>query len=285
MITKDTKICIVGLGLLGGSYAQKLSLLGYHVNAIDTNLESIEYALEKQYIQKGSNDPSLVKDADLVIFGLYPMALVNWLKENQHLLKKGCICTDVTGIKQMIMAKIKPFLRLDINFIFAHPMCGKEVSGIKNSDAKMFLDANFIIIKDDNIEAMETIEQLARILGFARISYLDAKKHDEMIAFLSQLTHVIAVCLMNCKEDNDLKKYTGDSFRDLTRIAKINENLWYELFIENKDLLLAQMDEFILSLKEFRSALLNEDEVKIKSLFRQATKRRGEFDKSEDISN
>ena len=278
MITKDTKICIVGLGLLGGSYAQKLSLLGFNVSAVDKNMESIEYALKMHYIQNGSNDPSLVKDADLVIFGLYPMALVKWLKENQHYLKKGCICTDVTGIKQMLIEKIKPFLRLDINFIFAHPMCGKEVSGVENSDPRIFKDANFIIIKDDNIVAMQTIEQLANILGFAQVSYLDAQKHDEMIAFLSQLTHVIAVCLMNCKDDEDLKKYTGDSFRDLTRIAKINENLWYELFVENKDLLLKQMDEFMLTLNDFRVALANEDETKIKSLFRQATKRRREFD-------
>ena len=278
MITKDTKICIVGLGLLGGSYAQKLSLLGFNVSAVDKNMESIEYALKMHYIQNGSNDPSLVKDADLVIFGLYPMALVKWLKENQHYLKKGCICTDVTGIKQMLIEKIKPFLRLDINFIFAHPMCGKEVSGVENSDPSIFKDANFIIIKDDNIVAMQTIEQLANILGFAQVSYLNAQKHDEMIAFLSQLTHVIAVCLMNCKDDEDLKKYTGDSFRDLTRIAKINENLWYELFVENKDLLLKQMDEFMLTLNDFRVSLANEDETKIKSLFRQATKRRREFD-------
>ncbi len=278
MITKGTKICIVGLGLLGGSYAQKLSLLGFNVSAVDKNMESIEYALKMHYIQNGSNDPSLVKDADLVIFGLYPMALVKWLKENQHYLKKGCICTDVTGIKQMLIEKIKPFLRLDINFIFAHPMCGKEFSGVENSDPRIFKDANFIIIKNDNIVAMQTIEQLANILGFAQVSYLNAQKHDEMIAFLSQLTHVIAVCLMNCKDDEDLKKYTGDSFRDLTRIAKINENLWYELFVENKDLLLKQMDEFMLTLNDFRVSLANEDETKIKSLFRQATKRRREFD-------
>lgn len=278
-ITKETKICIVGLGLLGGCYAQKLRELGYQVMAVDKDQTSINYAMEKNYIIKGSTDPSLVKNADLIIFGLYPQALINWLETYQDLLPKGCVCTDVTGIKQMIIDKIKPFLRSDIHFVFAHPMAGKEVSGVQNSDATIFKNANFIIIKNDDEKAMAMIHQLAQLLEFANISYLDAQEHDEMIAFLSQLTHVIAVCLMNCKDNTHLKDYTGDSFRDLTRIAKINEDLWYELFIDNKETLLAQIAQFSMTLNDFKEALQNEDETKVKALFRQSTKRRKEFDK------
>lgn len=278
-INKETKICIVGLGLLGGCYAQKLSALGYQVMAVDKDQTSIDYAMEKNYIINGSTDPLLVKTADLIIFCLYPQALINWLAAYQDLLPKGCVCTDVTGIKQMIIAKIKPFLRTDIHFVFAHPMAGKEVSGVQNSDAAIFKNANFIIIKNEDEEAMAMIQQLAQLLEFAHISYLDAQEHDEMIAFLSQLTHVIAVCLMNCKDNTHLKDYTGDSFRDLTRIAKINEDLWYELFIDNKETLLAQIAQFSMTLNDFKEALQKEDETKIKALFRQSTKRRKEFDK------
>lgn len=279
MISTDFKITIVGLGLLGGSYASGLAKKGYKVKAIDINQEYLEHALANKWIVEGSDDPSLVSDADLVIFCLYPNTLVKWLNNYQNLLKPNALLTDVTGVKRSIMSKINGFLRTDVKFIYSHPMAGKEVSGALYSDSNIFKSANFIVIKDEDIQAMQTIKDLATILEFKNIVELDAKSHDEMIAFVSQLTHVIAVCLMNVSDNTHLKDYTGDSFRDLTRIAKINENLWYELFMQNKDMLLKEIDAFTRQLDHFKEVIINDDEEEMKRLFRQSSMRRKEFDK------
>ena len=279
MISADFKITIVGLGLLGGSYASGLAKKVYKVKAIDINQEYLEYALANKWIVEGSDDPSLVSDADLVIFCLYPNTLVKWLNSYQNLLKPNALLTDVTGVKRSIMSKINGFLRTDVKFIYSHPMAGKEVSGALYSDSNIFKSANFIVIKDEDIQAMQTIKDLATILEFKNIVELDAKSHDEMIAFVSQLTHVIAVCLMNVSDNTHLKDYTGDSFRDLTRIAKINENLWYELFMQNKDMLLKEIDAFTRQLDHFKEVIINDDEEEMKRLFRQSSMRRKEFDK------
>ena len=279
MISTDFKITIVGLGLLGGSYASGLAKKGYKVKAIDINQEYLEHALANKWIVEGSDDPSLVSDADLVIFCLYTNTLVKWLNSYQNLLKPNALLTDVTGVKRSIMSKINGFLRTDVKFIYSHPMAGKEVSGALYSDSNIFKSANFIVIKDEDIQAMQTIKDLATILEFKNIVELDAKSHDEMIAFVSQLTHVIAVCLMNVSDNTHLKDYTGDSFRDLTRIAKINENLWYELFMQNKDMLLKEIDAFTRQLDHFKEVIINDDEEEMKRLFRQSSMRRKEFDK------
>ena len=279
MISADFKITIVGLGLLGGSYASGLAKKGYKVKAIDINQEYLEHALANKWIVEGSDDPSLVSDADLVIFCLYPNTLVKWLNSYQNLLKPNALLTDVTGVKRSIMSKINGFLRTDVKFIYSHPMAGKEVSGALYSDSNIFKSANFIVINDEDIQAMQTIKDLAMILEFKNIVELDAKSHDEMIAFVSQLTHVIAVCLMNVSDNTHLKDYTGDSFRDLTRIAKINENLWYELFMQNKDMLLKEIDAFTRQLDHFKEVIINDDEEEMKRLFRQSSMRRKEFDK------
>ena len=279
MISADFKITIVGLGLLGGSYASGLAKKGYKVKAIDINQEYLEHALANKWIVEGSDDPSLVSDADLVIFCLYPNTLVKWLNSYQNLLKPNALLTDVTGVKRSIMSKINGFLRTDVKFIYSHPMAGKEVSGALYSDSNIFKSANFIVIKDEDIQALQTITDLATILEFKNIVELDAKSHDEMIAFVSQLTHVIAVCLMNVSDNTHLKDYTGDSFRDLTRIAKINENLWYELFMQNKDMLLKEIDAFTRQLDHFKEVIINDDEEEMKRLFRQSSMRRKEFDK------
>ena len=189
--------------------------------------------------------------------------------------------TDVTGIKSEIVYKIQTILRKDIEFIPAHPMAGREVYGVENNDPDMFKGANYIITPTS--ENTSTAITLARNLGeeleFRNISILTPEEHDEMIGFLSQLTHCIAVALMTCKDSTHLVDYTGDSFRDLTRIAKINENMWTELFLMNKNQLLSQMDLFLKQFKELRDALATEDSEKMKDIMRLSTKRRKYFDK------
>ncbi len=283
ILDKKTKILIVGLGLIGGSYAKGFSKKGYDVSAIDTDPETIRYALQNGIISKGAVAPSaeLVGSADLVIFAVYPRVIVSWIKENQHLFKSGAIITDVTGVKSCIVYDIQDLIRKDVEFIAAHPMAGKEVYGVKNSDETIFYQANYIVVPTDKntFEAIETCKAVGETLEFARISSLPPMAHDEMIGFVSQLTHCIAICLMTCSKSDHLVDYTGDSFRDLTRIARINEDMWSELFMLNKDALLRQMEKFMAEFEVFHSMLKNDDVEGMKSKMRLSTEKRALFDK------
>ncbi len=283
ILDKKTKILIVGLGLIGGSYAKGFSKKGYDVSAIDTDPETIRYALQNGIISKGAVAPSaeLVGSADLVIFAVYPRVIVSWIKENQHLFKGGAIITDVTGVKSCIVYDIQELIRKDVEFIAAHPMAGKEVYGVKNSDETIFYQANYIVVPTDKntFEAIETCKAVGETLEFARISSLPPMAHDEMIGFVSQLTHCIAICLMTCSKSDHLVDYTGDSFRDLTRIARINEDMWSELFMLNKDALLRQMEKFMAEFEVFHSMLKNDDVEGMKNKMRLSTEKRALFDK------
>lgn len=282
-INKNANILIVGLGLLGGSYAMALKKKGYRVEAITRSQSSIDYALKNGIIDGGATfpDPEIIGRADIAIFALYPHIFVDWIKENQQYLKSGAVITDVTGVKSCIVYDIQDMLRDDVEFIAAHPMAGKEVYGVENSDDKIFEQANYIVTPTDKntASAIELCEELGRVLGFKTVSKLSPEEHDRMIAFLSQLTHCIAVSLM-CSSDNpELVHYTGDSFRDLTRIAKINEEMWSELFLLNKSALIEEMDEFMTSFKKLRESLINEDTETMKEMMRLSTERRKLFDK------
>ena len=277
------KILIVGLGLLGGSYARVLKRFGFHISAITKEQASIDYAISEGIIDEGSTelDEGIIGDADLVIFALYPHIFVEWIEQNQKLLKSGSIITDVTGVKRSIVYKIQSILRSDVEFIAAHPMAGREVSGVENSTDKMFQGANYIVTPTDKNtpEAINTCLELGRLLGFSNITTLSPEEHDEMIGFLSQLTHCIAITLMTCNDRENMEKFTGDSFRDLTRIARINDLMWSELFVANKDLLLEQMDMFMDKFNELKKMLETEDVDGMREMMRHSTKRRALFDK------
>lgn len=280
---QNKKILIVGLGLIGGSYASALSNKGYYVGAVTKDACSIEYALKHNIIKEGITNPSkeFIEKYDFVVFALYPKIFVEWIENYQQYLKSGIVITDVTGIKSEIVYKIQTILRKDIEFIPAHPMAGREVYGVENSDPNIFKGANYIITptSENTTDAVELARELGEILEFKNISILTPEEHDEMIGFLSQLTHCIAVALMTCKDSRYLVDYTGDSFRDLTRIAKINEFMWTELFLMNKNQLLSQMDLFLKQFKELRDALAKEDAEKMKEIMRLSTERRKYFDK------
>ena len=278
-----SNVLIVGLGLMGGSYAKAFKRFGYHVMAIDKKKESIEFALENKIIDEGSTEvkKEFVGKADTVIFALYPEVFKKWIKEYQSFFKKNIFITDVTGVKSAVVYDIQDILRDDVEFIASHPMAGREVYGVQNSDDRIFLNANFIVTptEKNTKKAIEWCSSLGRVLGCRKISILSPKEHDEMIGYVSQLTHVIAVSLMTCKDNRHLVDYTGDSFRDLTRIARINEKMWSELFLMNKDVLLKEMDEFIEEMRNMRNLLANEDAEGMKEKMKISTKRRGWFDK------
>lgn len=283
IVDVSKKILIVGLGLLGGSYARVLKRFGFHISAITKEQSSIEYALKEHIIDEGTTqiDRKIIGEADVVIFALYPHIFVEWIEQNQELLKSGALITDVTGVKGSVVYKIQDRLRSDVEFIAAHPMAGLEVSGVENSTDKMFAGANYIVTPTakNTPEAIQTCMELGRLLGFSNVATLSPEEHDEMIGFLSQLTHCIAITLMTCNDKENMEKFTGDSFRDLTRIAKINDLMWSELFVANKEALLEQMNLFIDKFGELKAMLESEDVDGMRKMMRDSTERRALFDK------
>lgn len=283
IINSSMKILIVGLGLLGGSYARALTKKGYSVSAITLDEESVQFALNEGIIEKGSTtvDKALIESADLIIFALYPHTFVEWINKNGHLIKKGTVVTDVTGVKGCVVYDVQKNLPEGVEFIAAHPMAGREVCGVKNSDDSIFSGANYIVVptEKNSYSAIELCKSLGVELGFADVSVLSPERHDEMIAFLSQLTHCIAVALMCASDDPNLERYTGDSFRDLTRIANINDEMWSELFLSNREPLLSQMDVYRKAFDRLYDCIKNDDREEMRSMMRISTERRKNFNK------
>lgn len=282
-LEKHHQILIVGLGLLGGSYAMALKRRGYPVSAITLEQSSIDYAMNKGIIDYGTTkvEPDLVAKADLVIFALYPHTFIEWMEQYGHLLTSGTVVTDVTGVKGSIIPRINALLPDGVEYIAAHPMAGREVGGVENADDRIFYGANYLIVptEDNTPDAIELCEDLGWTLGFRYVSQLSPERHDEMIGFLSQLTHCIAVSLMCAKDDPELVRYTGDSFRDLTRIARINDVMWSELFLENREVLLGEMDRFRDAFERLYATVRDGNRDEMREMMRISTARRALFDK------
>ena len=285
-LDQNTRFLIVGLGLLGGSYAKALKKQGCTVEAVTRSQDSIDYALEQGIIDGGAAfpDPDIIGRADVVVLALYPEVLLGWVKENQQYFKSGALITDVTGVKGCVVYDLQAMLRQDVEFIAAHPMAGRETLGVRNADDGIFRGANYIVTPTDKNtpQAIEACEQLGRMLGFARISRLSPQDHDRMIGFVSQLTHCIAVTLMTCNDIEHLERYTGDSFRDLTRIAKINDEMWSQLFLANRPALLEQMDQFSAQFQKLRDQLAAGDTQAMRDMMRRSTLRRKAIEKQEE---
>lgn len=280
---ENSKILIVGLGLIGGTYARALTEKGYEVDAIDVDEKAIEYALSKGWIKSGQTqvDKEYVGKFDVIVFAVYPHVFIDWIEKYQAFIKNSALVTDVTGVKGSVVYKVQELLRSDVEFVGAHPMAGREVSGVEHANPAIFKGANYIVVPTDKNtpEAIEACKALGRELGFAKISVLTPEQHDEMAGFLSHLTHCIAVSLMVCKDSTHLASYTGDSFRDLTRIAKINDDMWSELFLLNKDELIVQMNLFEEHFDALKKCIESDDRDAIREMMRISTSRRKVFDK------
>ena len=283
MLDKSKTYLIVGLGLLGGKYAQVLSQKGYRVTGITHSAETMDFALSHGYVCAGKteNFEELVTQADCVIFGLYPTVLLDWVRQYGHLLHRGTLVTDVSGVKRGVVEPVQQALPEGVEFIASHPMAGRETSGIAHSAEVNFSPANFIITptEKNTPQGIEWCRELAETLGFCRISVLSPAEHDHMIGYVSQLCHAIAVSLMCASDNTELARYTGDSFRDLTRIARINDKMWAELFLWNKDNLISEIDMFSDALQDMRQKRVDDDRDGLQEMFRLSTKRREAFDK------
>ena len=281
-LSKDKKILIAGLGLMGGSYAEALTAHGFEVGAVARRQETIAYALERGIIKHGTStiDPEYIGQFDIVIFAMYPHEFIKWIRTNQQYIKPGAVISDVTGVKCSVIYEIQAMLRPELEYIGAHPMAGRECSGVENARMEIFSGANYIVTPTDKNtpEAIELCRELGRVMGFRTITELTPEEHDEMIGFLSQLAHCIAVSLMVCKDSHHLVDYTGDSFRDLTRIAKINDEMWSELFLLNREVLVEQMDLFSEKFGLLRDSIAAGDRETIRKMMRLSTERRKYFD-------
>ncbi len=275
-------LLIVGLGMMGGSYAMALRNSGCRVCAVDTDAKAIDFALARGLIAGGGTDADAeLPKADIVILGLYPSAIVPWLEQHAPRLKPGAMVTDMAGVKSSFLARAQALMPPGAEFISTHPMAGREVSGVENADGAIFQNANFIITptEKNTQNGMVFADNLAKELDFALVTVLAPEEHDAMIGYVSQLAHVIALCLMNANGDERLAAVTGDSFRDLTRIANFNAPLWGELFSLNKEHLLRQIDVFSETLCDFKNLLETDDKEGMMRAMEHSTARRKFFNK------
>lgn len=273
------KIVVVGLGVIGGSFIMALREAGYKdVYGIDINEESLKKAKERQLIKEGyTSGNSIIKEADLVIISLYPRLVKQFILDNKYNFKDGAIITDATGVKKFFIEDILNILPKNIDFIFGHPMAGREKKGIDFASSQVFKGANYILtpVSRNKPENLDLVEDLVYKLGFKRVKRITPEYHDEMIGFVSQLPHAIAVGLINSDvEGRETGSFIGDSYRDLTRIANINEELWSELFLENKYNLLKSIENFEMELDKIKNAIKQDDTNTLKELFIKSTKRR-----------
>ena len=273
------KILIVGLGVIGGGYAMALKEAGYsEVYGIDTNEETLKKAKEMKTIKEGfTREDEIISEMDLIVLAIYPNLVKNFIVKNKNKFKENALITDVTGIKQLFINDIVEILPQNIDFVFAHPMAGRENKGIDYATNKVFQGANFLIVetKKNKEENIRKIENLAKEMGFKHIKRTTPAFHDEMIAFTSQLPHVLAVALTNSDiENRNTGEFIGDSYRDLTRIANMNEKLWSLLFLGNKKNLLEDMNNFEAEFDKIKKCIEENDEKNLQKLFIKSTIRR-----------
>lgn len=275
----DFNIAIVGLGLIGGSYAKALKeLKPKKIYGIDINKNVIDKALDMGIIDEGYLDGSeVLKRVDLVIIALYPEDTVEFVKRNVLNFKPEAVITDTCGVKQMVMEEINSFLPDTVEFVGAHPMAGKESWGLDASSEDIFKDCNYIITPNskNSKKSLILIEKLAKAIGCRNVVYVNAKEHDRIMSYASQLPHAIAVSLMHSNMFIDeAGQFIGGSFRDLTRVADINSKLWTQLFILNSDNLVDEIERFEEALQEMKEAVKSEDRNVLENMFDSARQKR-----------
>lgn len=274
----DQTIAIVGLGLMGGSFAHRFHALGCHVIGLNRTKSVAETAKNLHLVD--SIEEEDLKKADIVIFCTPAEATLTFIKTHLDLFKEGAVLTDIAGVKKDFSRRIRAFLRKDLDFVSGHPMCGREGAGLFQSDGGIFHNANYILIPEEGNrpQNLKLIEDMAYALGCSHVAVVTAEEHDRAIAYTSDLTHILATTLMNSRSYNENTKYfTGGSFRDMTRIADINAWLWRELFLANREKLLDEIDRFSAALAEIRTAIDGKDDQEIEAFLNKAGQRKREM--------
>lgn len=255
-------IAVVGLGLIGGSFCKTLKKHTFHrIMGIDHDPETIRKALECGAIDEAIT-PERLSEANLVILCLYPEAIVRFVEQNADFFKKGGIVTDSCGIKEYVVSKCTPILKeKGAIFVGTHPMAGREFSGFDYATDNLFEGASYIITPSETTPqiAVDLLQTLAGSLGFGKAVVSTPKRHDEIIAYTSQLAHVVSNAYVKSPTMLNFDGFSAGSFQDLTRVAKLNEFMWSELFMCNKDALLKEIDCILEKIAEYRDAIRNND--------------------------
>ena len=271
------KIVVVGLGLMGGSIAKAIrKYTDNEVYGLNRTHEVAEEAVADGVLN-GIADDNIIAQADIMIISLYPQAIVDFLLANMPKMKKGAIIVDLAGVKKYLDEKLtEPAKNAGVYFIGGHPMAGKEFSGYSFSDADLFQGASMILVPNDSspLWAVDEMDALFNSLGFSQVVRCSPEQHDSMIAFTSQLAHIVSSAYIKSPEALRHNGYSAGSYKDLARVAKLNEHMWTELFLKNKQPLVREIDEIISHLKEYRDAIENDEQENLCKLLREGRERK-----------
>ncbi len=262
---------ICGLGLIGGSMAKAYKEKGHTVYAYDTDIATLGYALISNIIDGELTDESL-KECDLLFVALYPFATVEYLTATAPKIDKKTAVIDLCGTKKAVCeCGFSLAEKYGFTFVGGHPMAGRQFSGIKYSKASLFKNAPMVIVPPvyDDIDFLDRIKELLSPAEFGKLSVTTAEEHDKMIAFTSQLAHIVSNAYVKTPTAQSHKGFSAGSYKDLTRVAKLNENMWTELFMENKEPLLYELEYIINSLNEYKTAIESNDCEALRSLLRE----------------
>jgi len=264
------KVGICGLGLIGGSMAKAYKAAGHTVYAYDINSASLGYAALAG-ITDGTLDETTIKECELIFIALYPQEAVRYLEQSAPDINKDTIVIDLCGTKKQICdAGFALAKKYGFTFVGGHPMAGTQYSGIKYAKENLFRGAPMVIVPPiyDDIYFLEKIKNLLSPAMFGKITVTTAEEHDRMIAFTSQLAHVVSNAYVKSPTAQEHKGFSAGSYKDMTRVAWLNEYMWSELFLENKEPLLFEIDSIIASLSEYREAIANDDAETLTALLR-----------------
>lgn len=278
---------VVGLGLIGGSVARAYKEAGNKVYGLDIDTKIQSYAKLAGVIDEPLTDENL-GECDLVFLALYPAATIDFVEKNRSRFKKGSMVMDCCGIKQAICEACFPIAEEEsFTFVGGHPMAGNEKSGFKVSKADLFKGASMVVVPPvfDDIRLLAKIKEMIKPLGCKRFKVARAEEHDRMIAYTSQLTHIASNAFVKSPSAVEEEGYSGGSFRDLTRIAYLNENMWSELFLFNKGALLDELNILIDSLTEYRDAIVDDDRERLKQLLKDGRERKELLEEKKNGNN
>ena len=276
---RDLTFAIVGLGLIGGSYAKALRNLRVRkILGMDISHGIARACLNANMIDEVvEEDGSNLKEADVIICSIYPEAVVGFVRQNVQNFAEGILMTDATGVKGTMPREIQELLPEGCEFISGHPMAGRQGSGLGMSDAAIFTDSNYIIVptEKNTPEAVRWLEDFAKALGCARSVKVSTEDHDKIIAYTSDLPHITAVALVNSASYNENTQYfIAGGFRDATRVADINPDLWSDLFLSNRDNVIAEIENYQSQLERWKKAIMEYDRDALKEIMREAGPRR-----------
>lgn len=277
---KQKTIAIVGLGLIGGSFARAFKkYTDYIVIGFNRTRSTAELALEQGAIDAIGTEENL-KEADVVLLSMYPKVSCDFVEQHIDCFKPGCIITDDCGIKSYLVERLTGLCKAHgLYYVGGHPMAGREVSGYKASSADLYKGASMLIVPTEASipDIVHEVKHMFAAIGFSQLVITTPEHHDRMIAYTSQLCHIVSSAYIKSPSEMEHKGYSGGSYRDLTRVAYLNETMWTELFIENKKPLVAEIDEMIRHLTEYRDAIDQEDADTLFSLLRDGRLRKEQF--------